>query len=400
MRPILPRIFCTHPRARPATRLPLALLLAALVSLTACARQEDAYGVHTGAAPAPADPPGGDKLLLTAAELPPGIKRLRFGVSPFATPKEHRAQFGPLCAYLSKVLGIPVELQQTASYETLVQQMVDGQIDIALLSPLSYVHAYARQPRMQLVARTLAFGAPEYSAFLLVRADDPAMTLADLQGRRVAWVDPLSTAGYLFPYASIIEQGLTPDAVFAEQRFAGTHDAALAALLQGKVDVAAVSSGTLSRLREKSDDAAFAAGVRILTKSGRIPYDALAVGPQLSRDAARKIGWAFMGLSTRTAEGRQILLRTWGLSGWVPAENSAYDGVRAVLAAVERAEGRPASLPNSQTSDLWLELQPPQAASPDKQDGPEPAAAAAVPSAPAVDTVAKPRTSPATARPQ
>lgn len=320
------------------------------------------HGTLTTAIAAPAEPPDRASLRLLASELPPGIRRLRFGVSPFASVAEQKAQFGPLCDWLGQTLGVPVVLQKAASYQTLVQQLADGEVDFALLSPLSYVHARDREPRLELVARTLGFGAPEYSAFLLVRSDDPAQTLADLQNRRIAWVDPFSAAGYLFPYASMLEQGLAPEQLFAEQQFAGTHMAALTALIKGRADVAAVSSGTLSLLRDQGALESFAGGVRILAKAGRIPYDAVVVGPRLGRAAARKIGAAFMALSTRNAEGRQILLRTWGLSGWMPADDLAYDSVRATLIAVERAQGKPVSLPVTASLEALLDLPPPATA--------------------------------------
>lgn len=338
-------------------------LFACLAGCDGLFQSSPQQGTLVTATVAPAEPPDLSTLRLQPSELSPGIKRLRFGVSPFASVAEQRAQFGPLCDWLTQTLGVPVVLQKAASYQTLVQQLVDGEIDFALLSPLSYVHARDREPRLELVARTLGFGAPEYSAFLLVRADDPAQSLADLQNRRIAWVDPLSAAGYLFPYASLLEQGLVPEQLFAEQQFLGTHMAALTALLRGKADVAAVSSGTLALLRDQGALESFAGGVRILAKAGRIPYDAVVVGPRLGRAAARKIGAAFMALSTRSSDGRQILLRTWGLSGWMPADDSSYDSVRATLIAVERAQGKPVSLPVTASLEALLDLPPPATAS-------------------------------------
>jgi ABC-type nitrate/sulfonate/bicarbonate transport system substrate-binding protein len=115
-------------------------------------------------------------------------------------------------------------------YGELVERVNVGTVDLALLSPLSYVLAERTTPGLQLLARTLTYGAPAYSSFLIVRTRDPARRLEDLKGRRVAWVDPLSTAGFLFPYGSFVERGLDPakdlqSAVFAGHAFLGPSGA-------------------------------------------------------------------------------------------------------------------------------------------------------------------------------
>ena len=87
-----------------------------------------------------------------------------------------------------------------------------------------------------------------------------------------------------------------------------------------------------------------ARGFRVLHKCGKLPYDALAVRAGLGREALKKITWVFQGLNNRSEQGRRILAGTWAISGWMPADDSVYDGVRQ---HVEEKLGHPAEPPTA-----------------------------------------------------
>lgn len=313
----------------------LGLTLVLTVLLGACTEPTD-----TGFLPVrrsyPDDAPSDAALRLEASELPRGKSVLRLGITPFESLERTRADLQPLAAMIGAMLGVPIEVQPAQSYESLVQAVSKGEVDIALLSPASYVHARRQQPRLHLVGRAITQGVSEYAAFIVVRASDPLYTLADLRGKRMAWVDRMSASGYIYPFGAFRRQGLVPDQLFSQQQFYGTHDLALNALLRGEADACAVASGTFERLVTIAGTDRPRAALRILHKTGRIPFDALVVSAEFSPDAARRIGWAFRNVSSRNAAGRAALASTWGWRGWIPADDAAYDGARRVMDEVAR----------------------------------------------------------------
>jgi phosphonate transport system substrate-binding protein len=269
-------------------------------------------------------------LQFQPVDLPAEQTRLRLGVTPYLARHLLHAQFQPLAAALQADTGVPIDLVVADTYESLVQRVANGTVDIALLSPLSYVEARQRDPKLQLLARTLSYGSIDYSSYIVVRAEDGYQTLRDLAGHAIAWVDPLSTSGFLFPYEAFLEAGLDPEHAFSHVEWAGTHTAALKALLDRRVDAAAISSGTLAE-----DQTGAAAEVRILYKAGRIPYDAVCARSGLPASGARKLAVAFQRLDTRTRHGRDVLAHAPGISGWVATTDDVYDEVRTVAAQVE-----------------------------------------------------------------
>lgn len=316
------------------SKLLVLLLLASVLALglgSACERSSPepdghlALGVRQATAPWTVP-----SLRLQAVDLPAEQTRLRLGITPYLARQQMYHQFQPLADALAADTGVPVDLVLADSYESLVQRVALGSVDLALLSPLSYVEARQRDAKLQLLARTLSYGSVDYSSYVLVRADDPAQSLTDLKNRRIAWVDALSTSGFLFPYAAFLDHGMDPEVDFAAVVWAGTHSAALHMLLDGRVDAAAVSSGTLAE-----DPIGSIAEVRILYKAGRIPYDALCARSGLPASGARKIAVAFQRLDTRTRHGREVLAHAPGISGWIAAADEDYRDVRATAEQVE-----------------------------------------------------------------
>ena len=296
----------------------------------------------------PAEPPSGDALRLEANELPVGKTRLKLGISPFESAERTRTDLAPLAKMVGAMLGVPLEITPADSYQALVQAVSSGEVDIALLSPVSYAHARRLQPKLQLVAQVISQGVIEYASFIVVRSDDPAQDLADLHGRRMAWVDPLSASGFIYPLAAFHRAGQVPEKTLKSQKFYGTHEAALQAVLSGEADACAVASGTFERLVSTKGSDQQRASLRVLHKSGKIPFDALVVSSHLSAESARRIGWAFRNVSSRTPAGRAVLAPTWGLRGWVPADDAAYNGARALMEEAAALQG--AALPAAATS--------------------------------------------------
>jgi len=209
-----------------------------------------------------------------------------------------------------------------------------GAVDIASLSPLSYVQARERMPCLRLLAMQVSRGDLHYSSFLLVRKDSGITALAELQGRRVAFVSPSSASGYLYPMAAMAREGLDVARVRKDAVFLGTHPAVIDAVISGTVAAGATFFGAVEAARGQQVDTGV---LRVLALTGRIPFDAVVARPGLSEDLAGQVRDALLALNGTTDRGRAFLGNGVEINGWVVPSEATYDGVRETLAQVEDA---------------------------------------------------------------
>ena len=259
---------------------------------------------------------------------PADIASLRFGVAPYAAPQVIHDSFTPIIRHLSRRLGVPVELVVTKDYGDLIRRMRDQSIDFAELAPASYVRLKEFDPGAVLLASQLQEGAETYGGYIVVRNDDPAEKLEDLRGRTFCFPDPNSTSGYVFPRALIRKKGHDPDRFFGQMQQGGSHFRCLRRVVSGHADAAAVSSSEVAASRR----AAFPLSrIKIVAKTERIPWDAYCARSGLPAQAAERLRWELLSLSTRTPDGRDVLAGPLGMNAWQPSDDAVYDVARRAL---------------------------------------------------------------------
>lgn len=107
-----------------------------------------------------------------------------------------------------------------------------------------------------------------YVSWIVVRSDDPARTLGDLRGRRVAFNDDGSQSGYNTLRAMIVP--LAADGrFFGGAISSGAHRRSLAMIRTGEADVAAVDCVTFALIARAAP--AEVRGIRVLCASGTAP---------------------------------------------------------------------------------------------------------------------------------
>jgi len=261
---------------------------------------------------------------LTSACAPP----VRFGFSPYLTAGLLRSAFEPVVLYMGERLGRPFELVIPERYTDMLTMIQQGSLDLAYLTPGLYVKARRLDPKLRLLVTDVWHGVDFYTGYLVVRADSGYDSLDDLRGRRVAYVDRESTSGYLLPRAELRRLGLQPDVFFGEVVFSGDHLRSFQLLLDGQVDVAALSSDTLATARRQHRDVG---AIRILLKTGKIPHDVICATASLPDDAAARIAALLLSLNCRTREGRAILPKVPRLNGWRAGNPHDYDEIERLL---------------------------------------------------------------------
>jgi phosphate/phosphite/phosphonate ABC transporter binding protein len=248
--------------------------------------------------------------------------RIVFGLSAQGRP-EIEAPLEELLAWVSSRAGVTLSHVAAPTYERLAERVQEGDLDLAWLPPLVYV----RLERKQLVVPLVTLhreGRDTYQAVLVVRAGSEIRALADLKGKRAAWVDPLSAAGYVLPRGQLHARDLAPEGLFADERFFGSHPGALDAVRSGDADVAgthgAADETELLVQQGQADPA-----LRVLATFGGIPADVIAAKKSLGEDVRAKIAQALVDAGADPAM-RPLVRQVFGASSFVLGSEASYAG--------------------------------------------------------------------------
>lgn len=230
----------------------------------------------------------------------------------------------PMADFLSKELGVPVSAFTATSYVGLIEAMDSKQADIGSLPPLAYVLAKDRGAA-ELLLKTSRKGSLTYHSMFVARADSGIKSIEAARGKRMAFVEPTSTSGYLFPAAYLKKKGFDPDHFFSDVAYAGGHDQAIIEVYNRGADVAAVYDDARNVVEKTIPDVK--TRVVKIGQTSEIPNDTISVRPGLDPELVKKIKAAFLKYAS-SPEGKKNLMDLYEIDGLAEAKDSDYDVVR------------------------------------------------------------------------
>ena len=212
------------------------------------------------------------------------------------------------------------------SYSTLVDALCELEVELAWLPPVAYLRARKLGPVHLLLALERS-GQTSYGSALIAPSAAGIRALDEVRGKRVAWVDVWSAAGYLMPRSVLREAGLDPAQVFASQAFEGSYTAVLDALETGRADVGA----TFCSLDDQGSlvAAPWGPGLEPIALSGAIPGDAICAGGELPLADAEAMVSALVALSAQPG-GATLLRRLFGTERFAEVDPSYYQVLEGV----------------------------------------------------------------------
>ncbi|WP_350351381.1 phosphate/phosphite/phosphonate ABC transporter substrate-binding protein [Microbacterium sp. A8/3-1] len=148
---------------------------------------------------------------------------LVFGVVPDSVDTETNYQ--PLMDYIAEITGKTVEYHESTDYAALIEAAVAGKVDVASFSGFTYVTATNNGAKLTPISSIVTDEGqePGYYSQAIVPKDSDISSIADFKGKKVCFVDPSSTSGYLFPSYNLLKAGIDPKTDITPV-FAGKHD--------------------------------------------------------------------------------------------------------------------------------------------------------------------------------
>lgn len=252
-------------------------------------------------------------LPLHAYAEPPAM--LSFAPLPMESPETVASQWKPLLDHLGQALGIPLRIDYSDSYATILDKFQAGKLDLAYLGPLPYIALKERFPAATPVVHfNEKNGQPSYTCAIVALAERK-FALKDLRGQRIALTQPLSTCGYLTTDSLMRHAG--GDLEKNRYRYLDKHDTVAIAVARGDYE----AGGLKTAIGQKYAHL----GLQVIAESPALPSFALiANSDRLSPERIAAIRMALVGATPAQRAA-------WGDSmrhGAVPATDGDFDAVR------------------------------------------------------------------------
>ncbi len=257
-------------------------------------------------------------------------EQLRFSFVPQGNVRNDTDAFQSMIERVQKQSKKPVVIVNPISYASVIEGLLAGTIDFALLGPASYAAAKKEDPSIIAFATFSKNGGAFdsdgmfYNSLLVTKSGGRFNDIDSLHGAILALTDPGSTSGAVVPRHEFPKtSGQTLDSYFGKIVYAGDHDHAALAVLNGQVDAAFVASFHLSDLvrtgKANPDD------FNVIWRSEQIPREPFVYRNRLCASIKEHIVGVFL---KNSAEQNRIFLDKFQAQHLVPVNDADYRIIR------------------------------------------------------------------------
>ena len=261
----------------------------------------------------------------TKTETKKEEKVIKMGFVPLKNSEKLVEDLKPISDYLSERLGVKVEAFTASNYIGVVEGLGSGSVDFGIIPPFSSLLAQKQSNAKPILTSKGKTGKPGYTAELYVRKDSGIKSLQDVKGKKVAFVDPSSSSGYIYPGAMLVEAGLNLDKDISYQ-FSGGHDKSLQLLLNKDVDVIATFDGVEDRYAKDFPQAK--TDIQKLATSDMIPGIMVTTSSKMDKELQEKLEKALRDVEN-DPKMKELFTKMFSITGFTDVDQDAYKKVEA-----------------------------------------------------------------------
>ncbi len=245
-----------------------------------------------------------------------------FGVVPRDNPRIAYEKYQPIIDYLSDTTLYKYELVLKKTYEDTVNALGHGEIDIAFLGPLAYLHAHLEYGAVSIL-KSITEKEESFYRSVIVTKGNPVNKLSDLKGKNFAFASLKSTSGNLIPRYLLAEEGIHLRELRNYNNF-NYQDSVVKWVLKGKYHAGAV--------RESVAEKYLPLGIKIISTSGPITTGPVVVGTKTPYTIVKTIKNALMNMN-KTENGQKILKKVDPelRGGFIDASDADYEHIRKLI---------------------------------------------------------------------
>jgi phosphonate transport system substrate-binding protein len=261
---------------------------------------------------------------------------LTFAMVPTEETVAELELYKPVTDRMAKLTGKKIQFFMPTSYASVVEGLLGGFVDVAVLGPYSYVIANEKDPTIEVFATYakkpghLQEEGPGYRAALVSKKGSKYTDIASLKGATIGLTDPGSTSGNLMPRVVFSEVvGMDIDKYFGKVAYTGSHELSTVAVAEGKVDAAFVATHRFDNVVNKGE--VKLEDFIVLWQSDPIPQDPFVYRNTLCKDIRDNIAKTFLGLKDEA--NAKMFLANVKSNTFVPMSSKDYDIIRTLKKA-------------------------------------------------------------------
>lgn len=260
--------------------------------------------------------------LLFLPQLSAAMEPLRLAVHPYLPPIELIERFTPIKQYLEQKTEREISIHIASSYEQLVSDVINGNVDIAYMGPALYASISNRKDVKPLVKLSIN-GSPFFNGAIVTSERSTVKHVKDLIGKRFAFGDIKSTMSHIVPRYELEKRGITVKHL-DKFDFLGSHQNVALAVLMGKYDAGAVKEEVYQKYRNR--------GLRLLLWTRKIPEHLFVASSALSTAESEQIQEHLLRLRGVIPQHRQILHAIKPtVSSLAPAYRNDYEELNSIF---------------------------------------------------------------------
>jgi phosphonate transport system substrate-binding protein len=214
-----------------------------------------------------------------------------FSYTPVEDPAVYQKVWDGFIKHMEKVTGKKVAFFPVQSNAAQLEAMRSGRLHVAGVNtggnPIA-VNCAGFVPFAIMAGKDGTFG---YEMEIIVPADSPIKTPADLKGKKVAFTSPTSNSGFKAPSAILKSEFNLEAKRDFEPAFSGKHDNSVLGVANKDYDAAAIANEVMHRMVERK--VVDPAKIRTIYKSETFPTTGYGYAYNLDPNLIEKIKQAF-----------------------------------------------------------------------------------------------------------
>ena len=255
----------------------------------------------------------------------PSVEKLLIGLIPEQNLFRQMERYEPLGEYLSRKTGTKITFKILSRYGNIVDSFKSSGLDGAFFGSFTYVLAHAKLG-VEVLARPVdQDNTSTYHGLIFVRKDSRIRSARDMKGKRFAFVDKATTAGYLLPLEYFHDNGISDYRHYLKEAyFTGTHEDAIYDVLNRKADIGAAKNTVFQRLAKA--DPRIMKELVVLDRSLDVPENALALRKDIDASVRDLLKDALLKMNL-DPDGKKVLER-FGALKFIETTDKDYGVVR------------------------------------------------------------------------